>query len=122
MSPKDRMTHKRENGIKSGYWSPNKKEELVKRLAEYEDIGYCPDDIRLPLQIYDHLVEERGWRYTEHESPIKSGEYIVAINGATESTTLFWDKETEVWSERPCSKGEIYKVDAWIPMIPVPGK
>ena len=33
----DRLTHKRNNGIKSGYWSPNKKQELVDRLAMYED-------------------------------------------------------------------------------------
>lgn len=33
----DRLTHKRENGIKRGYWSPNKKQELVDRLAMYED-------------------------------------------------------------------------------------
>lgn len=32
-----RSTHKRENGIKRGYWSPNKKQELVDRLAMYED-------------------------------------------------------------------------------------
>lgn len=33
----DRLTHKRENGIKHGYWSPNKKQELVDRLAMYEN-------------------------------------------------------------------------------------
>ena len=33
----DRLTHKRENGMKTGYWSPNKKQELVDRLAMYED-------------------------------------------------------------------------------------
>lgn len=32
-----RMTQERCNGIKSGYWSPNTKEELVQRLAEYEN-------------------------------------------------------------------------------------
>ena len=32
----ERLTHKRENGIKTGYWSPNKKQELVDRLAMYE--------------------------------------------------------------------------------------
>lgn len=32
----ERLTHKRENGIKRGYWSPNKKQELVDRLAMYE--------------------------------------------------------------------------------------
>lgn len=33
----ERLTYKRENGIKRGYWSPNKKQELVDRLAMYED-------------------------------------------------------------------------------------
>lgn len=32
----ERMTHKRVNGIKTGYWSPATKEELVQRLAEYD--------------------------------------------------------------------------------------
>lgn len=33
----NRLTHKRENGIKHGCWSPNKKQELVDRLAMYEN-------------------------------------------------------------------------------------
>lgn len=33
----ERLTHKRKNGMKPGYWSPNKKQELVDRLAMYED-------------------------------------------------------------------------------------
>lgn len=36
-----RLTHERVNGIKTGYWSAATKEELIQRLAEYEDI--CPD-------------------------------------------------------------------------------
>lgn len=36
--PYHRLTSKRCNGIKEGYWSPNTKEELVQRLAEYEDM------------------------------------------------------------------------------------
>ena len=40
----ERLTHKRSNGIKEGYWSPNKKEELVMRLAEYENTGLSPAD------------------------------------------------------------------------------
>ena len=39
----ERLTHKRTNGIKSGYWSPNKKDELVQRLAEYENTGMEPE-------------------------------------------------------------------------------
>ncbi len=41
----DRMTHERVNGIRAGYWSPEKKEELVQRLAAYENIGLEPEEI-----------------------------------------------------------------------------
>jgi|GEM_PF-583393 len=33
-----RLTHERVNGIKSGYWSDANKEELVQRLAEFENV------------------------------------------------------------------------------------
>ena len=46
MTENERMTHKRAGGIKSGYWSPNKKEELVQRLAAYEDTGLEPQEIQ----------------------------------------------------------------------------
>lgn len=41
----ERLTHPRSNGIKTGYWSPNKKEELINRLAEYENTGITPQEI-----------------------------------------------------------------------------
>lgn len=41
----ERLTHPRSSGIKTGYWSPNKKDELVARLAEYEDTGVTPQEI-----------------------------------------------------------------------------
>lgn len=51
----ERLTHKRENGIKPGYWSPNKKQELVDKLAMYEDAAekeefgrWIPCSERLP--------------------------------------------------------------------------
>ncbi|HJB19834.1 MAG TPA: zinc ribbon domain-containing protein [Candidatus Bariatricus faecipullorum] len=42
----ERLTHYRMNGIKEGYWSPNKKQELVDRLAQYEDAGLNPEEIQ----------------------------------------------------------------------------
>ena len=42
----ERLTHPRSSGIKTGYWSPETKETLVKRLAQYEDTGYTPEQIR----------------------------------------------------------------------------
>ncbi len=34
-----RLTHERVNGIKSGYWSPAKKDELIARLGPIEELG-----------------------------------------------------------------------------------
>lgn len=41
----ERLTRERVNGIKKGYWSPNKKDELVERLAAYENTGLTPEEI-----------------------------------------------------------------------------
>lgn len=41
----ERLTHERVNGIKIGYWSSAKKEDLVQRLAAYEDTGLTPEEI-----------------------------------------------------------------------------
>ena len=41
----ERLTYERCNGIKQGYWSPDKKETLVQRLAEYENTGLEPEEI-----------------------------------------------------------------------------
>ena len=46
----DRLTHERSNGIKVGYWSPNKKDELIQRLAAYEDSGLMPEDVKTLVQ------------------------------------------------------------------------
>ena len=50
MEEKDRLTHERTGNIKrSGYWSPNKKQELVDRLAAYEDTGLTPEEIEVMI-------------------------------------------------------------------------
>ena len=46
MMENERLTHKRVNGIKEGYWSSAKKEALMQRLAEYEDTGFDPEEIK----------------------------------------------------------------------------
>ena len=50
-----RLTHKRNNGIKTGFWSLNKKQELVDRLAAYEETGLTPENIKTISQ------SEDGW-------------------------------------------------------------
>lgn len=41
----NRLTHERVNGIKTGYWSAAKKDDLIQRLAEYENTGLDPEEI-----------------------------------------------------------------------------
>ena len=52
----ERLTNKRVNGIKTGYWSTSKKEELVQRLAEYEDTGLTPEQVQ---QLKERDTEKR---------------------------------------------------------------
>ena len=42
----ERLTAQRCSGIKSGYWSTAKKDELVQRLGQYEDTGLTPEEIK----------------------------------------------------------------------------
>lgn len=42
----ERLTAQRCSGIKSGYWSAAKKDELVQRLGQYEDTGLTPEEIK----------------------------------------------------------------------------
>ncbi len=58
MTENDRLTHKRANGIKDGYWSAATKERLVQRLAEYEDTGLAPWEIRQLLAAAADLAKE----------------------------------------------------------------
>ena len=41
----ERLTAQRCSGIKSGYWSTAKKDDLVQRLGQYEDTGLTPEEI-----------------------------------------------------------------------------
>ena len=45
MKESERLTHERVNGIKHGFWSAAKKDELIERLAAYENTGLSPKEI-----------------------------------------------------------------------------
>lgn len=58
MTENERLTHSRASGIKTGYWSPSTKAELVQRLAAYEDTGLEPWEIRQLLAAAANLAKE----------------------------------------------------------------
>lgn len=66
----NRLTQKRVNGIKTGYWSASKKDELVTRLAEYEDTGLEPEEV---LQLKKNTVQ---WIPVTERLP-ESGKYVL---------------------------------------------
>lgn len=64
----ERLTHERKNGIKTGYWSKASKEELVQRLAAFEELGIDPEAVELPSPNGWNMRERLG-RYWETEDP-----------------------------------------------------
>ena len=56
----ERLTAQRCNGIKTGYWSPAKKDDLVQRLGSYEDIGLEPAEIVKRLKDAEKAAEGRN--------------------------------------------------------------
>lgn len=59
-----RLTHPRSSGIKTGYWSPSKKDELIERLAAYEDIGLMPEDVKRMVEAAKRKKDEKTWEDT----------------------------------------------------------
>lgn len=66
----NRLTQKRVNGIKTGYWSVSKRDELVARLAEYEDTGLAPVEV---LKLKQNTVQ---WIPMAKELP-ESADYVL---------------------------------------------
>ena len=70
----NRLTHERSNGIKTGYWSPSKKEELVQRLAAYEDTGLTPEEI-------ERLKKQHRWIPVEERLPEEDTIALLTVSG-----------------------------------------
>ncbi len=60
-----RLTHERSNGIKSGYWSTAKRDDLVQVLAAYENTGLTPDQIKEMDELYHEKCREVAKLTTE---------------------------------------------------------
>lgn len=128
----ERLTHKRSNGIKSGYWSPAKKEELVQRLAAYEDTGITSDQLKIINEEYSRMSHELAmFRQQNRWTPVSLAlpdvqigmedgecpEFNVMIKDACRATTLRYAPDG-AWFD---DSGEVYEVVAWMP-LPEPYK
>ena len=108
----ERLTHPRSSGIKTKYWSPNKKDELVERLAAYEDTDLTPQEI-YSLKAGTILKALRTeWIPVEERLP-EDGTYLCTLDGELcgldEPFTGMCGIENGKWDEEGC-------VIAWMPL------
>ena len=66
----ERLTHERVNGIKTGFWTAATKQELIDRLALYENTGVDPANYRL----------DDDWHLIDEDSP-KPGTWCLVTVG-----------------------------------------
>ena len=102
----NRLTQKRVNGIKTGYWSTSKKDDLVARLAEYEDTGLNPEEV---LRLKKNAVQ---WIPVTERLP-EDGYYLATLDGELvgqeEPFTGRCGIENGKWDDEDC-------VMAWMPL------
>ena len=102
----NRSTQKRVNGIKTGYWSTSKKDDLVARLAEYEDTGVNPEEV---LRLKKNAVQ---WIPVTERLP-EDGYYLATLDGELvgqeEPFTGMCGIENGKWDDEDC-------VMAWMPL------
>lgn len=78
----NRLTQKRVNGIKNGYWSASKKDDLVARLAEYEDTGLEPAEV---LQLKKNAVH---WIPVTERLPERNKSVLLCMKSRTLRTGM----------------------------------
>ena len=111
----ERLTHSRCSGIKTGYWSPNKKDELVERLAAYEDTGLTPEEI-------ERLKEQHRWIPVEERLPEKDDFVLVTVSGIynhltfSDALRLASYTEDDGWLIESYPEWDDPNVIAWMPL------
>ena len=106
----ERLTHKRENGMKTGYWSPNKKQELVDRLAMYEDREDAKDT-NVPGE----------WIPYSEKLPEDESYILVSFENATMPDIARYEENDEGGTFYPGDDEKSYSsygifVNAWMPL------
>ena len=78
----NRLTQKRVNGIKTGYWSTSKKDDLVARLAEYENTGLEPKEV---LQLKKNAVQ---WIPVTERLPERNESVLLCMKSRSSRTGM----------------------------------
>ena len=123
----NRLTHERCSGIKTGYWTTAKKEELIQRLAAFENTGLEPEQIEVMKGHNTALIEQ----LTEKESPWisvkdklpENKQWVLCLCQANIFDVLRFDYPDWSW-ERSGGKDRYFKsfVTHWMPLPEPPTK
>lgn len=106
----ERLTHERKSGMKTGYWSPNKKQELVDRLAMYEDREDA-EDTNVPGK----------WIPCSEKLPEDESYILVSFENATMPDIARYEENDEGGTFYPGDDEKSYSsygifVNAWMPL------
>ena len=114
-----RLTHERVNEIKEGYWSAEKKETLIARLAEYENTGKTPEEIQgfedIARKMAERVVElskqlsaqkwQNKWIPVEEAVPADCGDSVlVTVSGCYENKIF----------ENALQLAQYFGIDGWL--------
>lgn len=118
----ERLTHPRNSGIKTGYWSPNKKDELIERLAAYEDTDLTPQEI-YSLKAGTILKALRTeWIPVKERLPEKDDFVLVTVSGTynhltfSDALQLASYTEDDGWFIESYPEWDDPNVIAWMPL------
>ena len=116
----ERLTHPRNNGIKTGYWSPSRKDELIERLAEYEDTELTPQEIiSLRAGTILQILKGQEWIPVEERLPEPEQDVIISEKTGIVTTGIYTERygmkadRGFICSNRFMMVGEVV---AWMPL------
>lgn len=125
MTENHRLTHKRANGIRQGYWTSANKNELLQRLAEYEDTGLEPDEIREMVSkvIAMGQLVLQDWIPVEERLPEDDNYILLSFTNFTLPAVGRYETDQEGGAfylgdcdeEDTCIKNDLF-VNAWMPL------
>ena len=96
--------------------------ELLYRMRDKEALSEEFKRRRGERGVGDVAPYEGEWIPTSERVPLRTGEYIVAIEGFSVATALYYDAAARLWIDRLDEDPAYYRASYWMEMPKVPGE